>query len=92
MITTVTQPFREAILHSTANPVLTDQMTRAFFSSVGLIVTIALIFLLINKDLLASFRHPVAVRLYRTLDVAVVPLAFAFLILAGITIHGVFND
>ncbi|GEM_PF-2582990 len=91
MITTVTQPFREAVLNSTLTTVAANELTIALVTSVGLIITIALIFLLINKELLGTTTNPNAVRLRRSLDVALMPLAFSFIMLAAVTISSVFQ-
>lgn len=53
-----------------------------FYGSLGLIVVLTLVFLLVKKEILITSSHPMAARLRRVVNVALVPLLLAFAFIA----------
>lgn len=88
MITTVTQPYREALLSASISTSTVNAMSEALFRSLGLFLIIALVFLLMLKEVLATVTHSRAEIMRRVIDVAVMPLTIAIVITAIVTISG----
>jgi hypothetical protein len=57
-----------------------------FYGSLGLIVVLTLLFLLIKKEVLVTSSHPLAARLRKVVNVALVPLLVAFVFIALVNI------
>ncbi len=57
-----------------------------FYGSFGLIVVLTLLFLLIKKEMLVTSGHPMAAKLRRIVNVALVPLLLAFGFIAFVNI------
>lgn len=57
-----------------------------FYGSLGLIVVLTLVFLLIKKEILITSNHPIASKLRRVVNVALIPLLLAFAFIAFVNL------
>lgn len=65
--------------------------TTAFFSSLVLIAIVTLLILLIKKEIFLSANDPVAARLRRVLDIAIIPLMMVFGMTVFVKLFEVFS-